>query len=285
MSFLHTGRFSYGSALPLGRQRRYTVPMLSWSARHKLLYLSVIFLIFAIPAAYFGFKAWYRPPSCFDGIKNQGEYSVDRGGPCKLLDERQLTPYSILWARALPVRQGATNVVAYIENPNGSAGVVSAPYHIRLYDKDNVLVAEEDGTTPILPGTITPIFMGPVDTGYREATRAFVEFTAPLTWERMNTSPVGPIRVNDILATAGDASTGGSKVTANVTNIDPATITNVRLVATVFDSAGNAYVASQTIIPRLDGNGTTVPVTFTWPSTFTKRPARIDVLPVVQPNN
>jgi len=51
-------------------------------------------------------------------------------------------------------------LAAYIENPNDGAACASVAYHLGLYDSENVIVAERTGTTFIMPGGITPVFIG-----------------------------------------------------------------------------------------------------------------------------
>ena len=241
-------------------------------------YIFGIFLFFAIiigvPTA-----IWlYEPASCFDGALNQGEFSIDRGGPCKLLDERQLIPHATLWARTFKVEDGKYNGVTYIENPNQNAGVMRAPYRFRLYDEKNVLVAEREGYMFVMPGVITPLFIGNIDVGEREATRAFFEFAGPLVWERLSDrSSFLAIRNKEL----SDVETR-PRVTAIVENTEVKDIEDIEMIAVVFDSAGNAFAASSTVIPLLEG-GASQQVAFTWPEPFLRRAARVDVLPSVVP--
>ncbi len=259
---------------------RYTGRM-SWATRRKALFISAFCVLCAIPLSWGAFKLLYKPATCFDGIQNQSETSPDHGGPCPLLDENRLFPYSFQWMRTFSVREGVASAVAYIENPNQHAGVVAAPYRARFYDAQNVLVADETGETTIIPGTITPVYIGDVNVGYRTPTRVFVELLPPLIWQTLDNA-ARPIRVYDILA--GETGSGGTKITARATNDSADTLQSIRFVVVVFDGAGNAFAASQTLIPRMEG-GETVTLTFTWSEAFTKRPARIDVMPMIVPQN
>jgi len=241
-------------------------------------YLTGIFVFFAIiigvPLA-----IWlYEPASCFDGKLNQDEFSIDRGGPCKLLDERQLIPHATLWARTFKVEDGKYNGVAYIENPNQSAGVMRAPYRFRLHDEKNVLVAEREGYMFVMPGAITPFFIGNIDTGEREATRAFFEFVGPLVWERLSDRSSLLVIRNKELSNVDTQ----PRVIAVVNNTDVKDIEDIEIVAVAFDSAGNAFASSSTIIPLLEG-GESQSIAFTWPEPFERRAARVDVLPSVAP--
>lgn len=252
---------------------------MSWASRRRAAYGFGVFLFFLItvggPIAYWYFTI---PPSCTDGKQNQGETSPDHGGPCKLLDERSLTPAPILWARSFPVRDGTFNSVSYIQNSNEGAGVRHISYRFALYDTDNVLVAEREGSTFIMPGAVTPVFESGIETGNRIAVRTYFIFTDDPIWERLeDRSRI--VQVNDKrIADTGTA----PRVTATARNTSVVDMTDVLLIATIFDQAGNAFASSQTKIPKLRA-GEKQDITFTWPDPFTVGVGRIDIIPLVEP--
>jgi hypothetical protein len=251
---------------------------MSWAARRRALYLIGVLVFFGVVVGVPLVIYLYEPPTCFDRIQNQGETAPDLGGPCVLLDARYLTPEVILWARPFEVRPGRYNAAAYIENPNPQAGVRQAAYRFRLYDERNILVAERHGTTYIAPGTITPVFEGVIEAGERRAQRAFFEFTEPLVWERLEdtSSELGvsnerPDSVNNM-----------PRLTARVRNNGVQVRTDLKVVAIVFDTAGNAFAASQTTVDRLPG-GAEEDIIFTWPAPFERQVSRIDIIPSTPP--
>lgn len=251
---------------------------MSWASRRRTLYLSGVLLFFlvviGIPLAVY----LYRPATCTDGVQNQEETSIDRGGPCPLLDEKSLSPHSILWARAFRVRDGSYNAVAYIQNPNDGAGVLSAPYRFGLYDENNVLVAETTGSTFIMPLSITPVFAGTIDTGNRVVARTYFEFTGPLTWQRLtNTTSAVTIRNKEI----GDIATA-PRASATATNVSVADVKDISFTAVAFDPAGNAFAASLTTAPRLAPKESTQ-IVFTWPEPFIYPVGRLDILTTLPP--
>jgi len=252
---------------------------MSWASRRRTTYLSGVILFFVVvigvPIAYWYFSI---PATCFDGIQNEGETSVDRGGPCLLLDEHALQPYAILWARSFHVRDGSYNSVAYIQNPNQGAGVVAAQYKFGLYDAQNVLIAERDGVAAIMPGAITPIFEPDIDTGNRIVAHTYFEFTAPLSWERMTNAAL-PISINNKQMTN---TATAPELTATVANSSVADVIGPAFVAVVFDSAGNAFAASATRLDRISA-GASSQLVFTWPDPFTTQFGQIDIIPVVAP--
>lgn len=221
---------------------------------------------------------WYEPATCFDGKQNQGETAPDRSGPCALLDERTLIPHAIQWARAFSVRDGSWSAVTYIENPNDMAGVIEAPYRFKLYDDRNILVAEREGSSYIMPDSVTPIYEGGFDTGNRKVARTYFEFSAPLVWERMQDSS------NEITITGKsllDAQTA-PRVIAIAENTAVTEAREVHFVAVVFDTAGNAIASSRTIVPVF-APGARENLVFTWPEAFTAPVGRVDVLPLRKP--
>lgn len=219
-----------------------------------------------------------RPPTCFDGIQNQGETAIDRGGPCVLLDDTRLTPHAVLWARAFKIRDGLYDATAYVVNPNSSAGVQQVRYRIGLYDDQNVLVAERLGTTFIMPDGVTPIFEGGIDTGHRDATHAAFSFLDPLQWESMR-SVASDIQVHHDVPTN---TTITPRLEAQVTNTSVVDIKDPSFVAVIFDPQGNAFAASATALDKLAA-GETQTIVFTWPAPFLQPVGRVDVTAVHAP--
>jgi hypothetical protein len=253
---------------------------MSWAARRKFLYITGIILFFLIiiggPIAYTILKI---PSTCHDGRQDQGETSVDRGGPCLLLDDNYLQPHAVLWARAFQVRDGSYNAVAYIQNPNADAGVASANYEFSLYDSQNVLIAEKTGTTYIMPAGITPVFVSGIDTGNRIVAHTYFTLTDPsLTWERM-TNPTAPISIAGKSIVNTDTVPTLSAIASNGSVSD---IRGVSFVAVVFDTGGNAINASSTLVPDLPAESQ-APIGFTWPDPFTSIVGSEDIIPLLPP--
>lgn len=244
-----------------------------------MIYLSSVVVFFAIavgfPIAYGYFST---PATCSDGVQNQDETSVDRGGPCLALDEQSLQPHAVLWSRAFKVRDGSYNAIAYIENPNSNAGVPVARYRFGFYDAGNILIAERKGTSFIMPGGITPIFEPRIDTGNRIVAHTYFEFTGPLSWQRMYDT-ASAISISDKEVT--DIATL-PRVSARAANSSVADILSPSFVIVVFDPSGNAFAVSQTSVQRLSANGSAA-ITFTWPDPFAQSVGRIDIIPLSAP--
>lgn len=250
-----------------------------WAVRRRLLYLAGVSLFFGVLIAIPLAIIMHKPATCFDGIQNQGETDIDKGGPCVLLDERYLQPSATLWARSFSVRAGGYNAVAYVQNPNSGAGVEGVGYKFSLYDENNILVAEDTGTTYIMPGAITPVFDGGIGTGNRKVARALFSFTEPLVWKSMK-NVVSEVTVSNKLT--ADL-TSSPRISATIKNNDIKDVNDLVLVVTVFDTAGNAFASSQTLVPHL-GAGEATDVVFTWPQPFTLAVGQVDVLPLHAPS-
>ena len=251
---------------------------MSWASRRRVIYvlggILVLAALIAVPiVAYFA-----KPATCTDSIQNQGETAIDKGGPCPLLDERTLSPSSVLWSRSFRVRDGSYNTVAYIQNSNESAGISSASYHLGLYDDRNILVAERTGATFIMPGSITPVFEPNINTGNRIVTHTYFEFTAPLVWERMrNTAKV--VNISNREVSGVDAQ---PRIEAIAENTSVAPIKEMSFIAVIFSPKGNASAASATSLSRLSP-GEKQQIVFTWPDKLDVAVGRVDILPRVLP--
>ena len=249
-----------------------------WAVRRRFLYLLGVAAFFAltvgVPLIFFT----HRTPTCTDGILNQGETDIDKGGPCPVLDERLLAPQAILWARSFRVRDGSYNAAAYIQNSNQAAGILPLSYRFRLYDADSILVAEREGITFVMPGGVTPVFEPHIGTGNRIVTHTFFEFTSPVVWARASNAGAA-VTVSSREVGNTDSS---PRIAAVAENTSVATMNNVSLIAVVFDTSGNAFAASKTSVARLKGSEKTS-IVFTWPDPFTSTVGRIDIIPALPP--
>jgi len=250
----------------------------AWARRRQIVYGSLLVGILGLIIIFIVFISTREVPTCFDGVRNQGETAVDKGGPCHILDERFLQKEAILWTRPFKVRDGFYNAVAYIENPNPQAGSPEVTYQFRLYDKDGILITERVGQTPLYPNKVFPVFESRMNVGNRVPVRATFDFLEPIVWKRMEDDARGLHIQNPQLTATGEA----PRVDAEIHNTTLKTFRNVIIVATVFDKEGNAVNASRTLIPRLEPNAIQS-IAFTWPGAFERTIAKFDIVPMVLP--
>ncbi|MFQ5661902.1 MAG: hypothetical protein ACE5F2_01460 [Candidatus Paceibacteria bacterium] len=205
---------------------------------------------------------------------NGDERGIDCGGSCENLCLAQISDPVLLWSRAFKVSEGNYNAVAYIENPNFSAGVSRISYIFKLFDEENLLVAERKGRTFISPNGITPIFEGAIRTGERIPSRAFFEFSGAPQWAEL-TDERSSLSVSDIVLSDENSS---PRVDALLSNDSIEDILDIEAVAVLFGADDNAIAVSSTFINRLSDR-TSQNIVFTWPNKFDSSVSRIEIIP------
>jgi hypothetical protein len=174
---------------------------------------------------------------------------------------------AVLWTRSFEVAPGVYNAVAYIDNPNFDAGISDVPYAIKLFDA-------QKGRAYITPNGITPVFDGGIEVGERVPARAFFTFLEPPLWERVEeTTPqlsIGTRLVSN--------ETTLPRIDATIRNDSFDTISDIEVVATIFNSDGNAIASSRTTLNSLAGQEEES-IVFTWPQPFSAQISRIEIIP------
>lgn len=251
---------------------------MSWGMRHQALIIAGIVIVLVFIAALIIIPTVYHAPSCSDGKQNQKEDGVDCGGPCTYLCTAQLSdPNPPRFARAIVSGPQAVDVISYIDNPNGSAAARAAEYTVELLDSSGATIASKVGTVDLPPAATAPIFIGGIYTGTRTVTQVFLSIaTTSLHWFTYRDNRV----VLSVHTIRLDTSSGIPRVFATLENPSADVLTNVKVIATVFDVSKNVIATSQTVLPMIPPQGTTDAV-FTWNVPFATTPGRIDVLPVL----
>ena len=257
------------------------IGVIAWATKRKLQYFGIIVAVIILFVVVPFYMFIYEAPTCFDNLKNGGEQGIDCGGSCRLLCTTQIAKPVSRWdPRVFEVTPGNYSVIAYLENPNVNGTVTIAPYTFKLYDKENTLVYERSGTTFIPKGETFAIFEGDIQTGERVPTRATFDFNGLLVWER-EVTPLPDISVINKALSGEDSS---PRVDATVKNDSRSRVSNLELVAIVYDGSGNAIGVSRTFIDNLE-KGETKQIVFTWPRPFQTKgevcEAPVDVVLVI----
>ena len=250
-----------------------------WSTKRKLAYLSItlgtVFVFLAVPL----FFIFYKQPTCFDSKKNGDETGVDCGGSCRLICASDALDPVVRWSRALKVTDNVYNAVAYIENPNVSSTIRDVSYIFRLYDKDNNLISERKGHTFVPKGKTFAIFEGGIQINGQVPTVTRFEFTSPLIWQK-DISEEPEIFVRDKTLTQVDTA---PRLNAFLENRSVGTISDIEVVAIIYDEDDNAIAVSRTFVDSLAEK--LAPLNFTWPLPFAaklgKCEAPVDVAIVI----
>jgi hypothetical protein len=217
----------------------------------------------------------YRPPSCFDDTLNQGELGVDCGGPCDLKCTSQVEPLRLLWTRAFEVDAGVYSILAYANNPNYEAYSDSAPYKFTLYDQDNFVIYEYEGSTFVTSEPVVPIFVGPVHLDDKIPYRVLFEWTAWPEWR--NEPRPHRVTIEERVVTSPNF---GAEVTAVLKNEEPLPAQGVEVVLIVYDQSDNAIGSSKTVVDYVPPRGTQT-ITFSWPHVFENKIGRLEFIPRV----
>ncbi|MBX2866605.1 VWA domain-containing protein [Candidatus Kaiserbacteria bacterium] len=220
--------------------------------------LGILFLVILVGAG--SFFSLRGPATCFDGKQNGDETGVDCGGSCTRVCSFEVSQPTTQWARAFEIAPGRYNAVAYVENANQGVGTPRFSYTFKLYDADGVIV-ERKGETILPPNSVYPVFEGRINTGLRKPTHTVIEYEQPELWLPASSGREQFRISNRELSDVGTL----PRLTASMQNTGVSDASNVEVVATIFDSKGNALTASQTVVEALPARGTET-VTFTWPN-------------------
>lgn len=247
-----------------------------WALGRRLLIISILGAFVAL----LGIGAWflfaYEGPSCSDGEQNQDEEGVDCGGSCAYLCSVGLVPPSVEFARYVSPQSGRTDVIAYIENSNAAAAARGVSFTIELLNSANAVVATKEGSVDLPPSSVVPVFVPNFFSGSQDVARVFLEIdTATFRWFSYRDERTVP-RVLGTTIEAGDA----PRITAQLANDSAVPLRGVRAVITVFNAAGNAIAASQTVVDTIPAQGEARAV-FTWRIPFPETPSRVEVIPVL----
>jgi len=251
----------------------YTNTMRLWVLKRRLAGFLVLLGMFIIIGGSLAYIFWPRP-SCVDGVQNGDEKGVDCGGSCskQCLGEIPVSPKR-LWQRFFQVRPGVYDVGAMIENVNLFVGTKVFRYTVKLYSEENVLLAERQGTTFLLPNQKALIFEPNMVPGPRAPARVDFSFEEPITWTRMD---------------AGDAQK--IEVISRRFESDPHPIVRVKLrnkstsreseleISLVLESKdGNAFAVARTTLEDFVA-GSEREAVFSWPTSQFQEPASMQVL-------
>ncbi|NTV44922.1 MAG: hypothetical protein HGA67_04545 [Candidatus Yonathbacteria bacterium] len=251
--------------------------MASWSGKRRVKYivggLCIIAGLVSIPIV----SILTKKPTCFDKAQNQDEEGVDCGGSCVAICQAGAKDLVVDWARPFRVEEGTYDMGALIENTNEKAGTKEAVYHFKMYDADNLLIAERFGKTFVLPGGRWVIFEGNIKTGERAPRHAFIEFSPDISWIRTDLLNLKAPDIGTINQVFSEVD-GKPRLSTTLVNKSPSPVEHIEVIAVLSDAEGTAIGVSRTIVEKLEKYGTT-DVVFTWREPFPVQPVKIDVIP------
>jgi hypothetical protein len=241
------------------------------------MYLSAAAIVVIVAVGLPLYFKLYKPPTCFDGLKNGSEQGVDCGGSCEKLCQSSFLPPSVSWTRFEQVAPGLYNVAAYIINPNKEAEARNVPYHLVLYDKAGIPILDKKGTVTLPPHRNTLAFMGSLNVAQSIPIKAAFEFLELPDWNK-KADPLGSVRITDQNYTEDDV---GSSLQVSLQNTSVYPIPGVHVYAILYDDSKNAIGFSKTVLDDIPA-GQTVIAPFTWPLKHGGKVISEEVLPVIE---
>lgn len=246
---------------------------MSWAQRRKFIYLGTIAIIFIIIAVWVFVAYFYKPPTCFDGKKNQDELGIDCGGVCDLLCNSQYSSLNILWSRFSKVSDGVYNVLAYIVNPNTNAGVDNLDYVFKLYDKEGVLLRERFGTTFAPANRVIAVFEPELLTGNHIPNRVEFSFRSQAVWTKQMSLSTGISVSQSVISREGTS----PRLTATLTNTSINRVRNLEAVGIIYNNEDNTIAFSRTVIDLIEGKESK-DINFNWPKPFGDVSSRTEII-------
>ena len=125
---------------------------MDYRRKKQLIIVAILALVLVslVTGAYY--KWFYQSPTCFDNKQNQKEQGVDCGGPCALSCELlTVKKPQVKWAKAIFLKDGFYDLAAKVDNANPNYGLAKFNYMFKLYDAQNNLIAQKQGSNFILP--------------------------------------------------------------------------------------------------------------------------------------
>jgi len=224
-------------------------PRLVKQLLYGVLYILVIAVIFWLIYIFFLKPA----PTCSDKIKNQGETGIDCGGPCPACEITQLKPLTIDWAMALPARENEISVLAEIANPNSDFGAQTFSYQFKIIGPFGSLLKTVNGQSFIYPGEIKYILEPALKINPQDVSRTeFLINKDSVMWQSEKELARPKLSTNSVKTAVTNQ---GVTVKGIVKNENPLLISQVKIIAILYNSLGNNILnASFTTLTDLKGN-------------------------------
>ncbi len=248
--------------------------MLSWGSKRKILYIGMTAFFLAFLLVVFVFFVFFERTSCFDKKMNGGETGIDCGGKCLKACDSEIKSIKNLWVRVFEIKDGVYSVASAMENPNSFFEAKKANYRFKIYDSNNVLLAEPRGISYIPPGQVFGVLEGGINLNDKKPVRAMLEWEEPIFWTKSNSVGLKEVSIKDV---SRDFNSENSRVIAKVTNQSLKTIKNIFGFVVVYNSVGNVIAASKTVVDEISGSDSEDMV-FSWPRPLSSGPVgRVEI--------
>lgn len=247
---------------------------MSWGIRRRntIIFLIIIFLF--VPVAVGAFLIFYEAPSCFDGKQNSKESGIDCGGACDLVCTSETLPPVVIWQRLFAVKENTYNALAYIENPNPSAGIKNLKYTFKFYNRSNVPIAERSGSVRLYPKSVLPILETGINTISQVPERVTFEIDENYLFEKEE-----PQENVLLIKNESFSEDPNPRVNAVIENLSLDIVNDIEIIVLLYDSLDNVVNSSSTFVDMLAGEDSE-DIVFTWPNSFQEDVTRIEIVPI-----
>ncbi len=250
---------------------------LTWALRRQIFYVGIFIFILAVFGFFIIYPTLNKAPSCQDGRQNGTETGIDCGGSCVNACLAEAEPISILWARSFKVVPGRYNAVAYVVNHNQTLGIQKINYRFRFADANNIYIGKREGSTFIPPGGNFAIFESAIDIGNSIPVYVSFEFTQTPSWLQISQEKINQLKILTSNIELQDEKTA-PRLSAVIKNNSLFKISNVGVVAILYDANGNATSASRTYLAELAPLGS-ADINFTWPEPLRSPVVSKEIIP------
>lgn len=211
----------------------------------KQLIYGIFYLVLVSGILYGGYAVFFRPAaSCDDRRKNQGEETVDCGGPCIPCELKELQPIKVRHASVFMAREESVAVLIEFLNPNLRHGAERFSYDVDLFSGAGEKVGTFAKTTFIYPAEFKLVLDSVA--GVSGAVRAEVGVRDP-SWLSIQDFMAPEVRTREIGVTF-DGSRGEAIVTGMVSNESLASLARIEAVVVVADASRVWIAAAKTIL-------------------------------------
>ncbi len=250
---------------------------MNWDTRRKLIYATSVIIIIAATTIFFLRGTIFPAPTCVDHKQNGYEVGIDCGGECALRCTQEVSPFTVLWAKAIQSGKGVYDIVGMINNNNIDNASRETGYLFTLYDTQGQVLGTIYGSTTIPLGGKSPIV---IQNFPLQETPANILLTLSDTLHyKVQESPTSPtIKIITSRYEPGSI----PRVYTMIKNTKRVAIANLPVRVLLFDDNDNVYAVGQTVVPSLDKEEIKE-IVFTWGQPLPSPPTRTLVYPIFNP--
>lgn len=236
---------------------------MDWRLKRQLKIIVTIFIVAALIAVWFSFKAYFTP-TCFDNRQNGGEADVDCGGSCVSCEVKHAKDVAIFWTRGVAVRENSYDAVAYVENQNEAVSSPRLKYEFVLSD-DKGEIARRKGESYIFPQERTYIIENAIEVSRPPSQVDFRVLQDE--WAYASKPPPDLVVEKKEYGVQGDGALQNSVVRASIFNREPFGFREAEVIFVVFDNAGAVLGVSKVLAEEVR-SGESHEVKALWPYKF-----------------